>query len=98
MREMVEGYDKMIDSSSHLSKKPHGEHGQARVLAAEPVVKGVEGEVVEVEELQPVPLRYLDGKKKPAFKAIHVLSHPCLTCVWQQMESYWSAIHTITMM
>ena len=38
----------------HLREQPHGEQRQPRVLAAEPVVVGVEDKVVEVEEPEPV--------------------------------------------
>ncbi len=40
----------------YLSKKPHGEKGEPRVLAGEAVVVGVESGVIQVEEPQPVAL------------------------------------------
>ena len=46
----------MVEEVDHgvLGEHPHGEERQAGVLSAEPVVVGIEGRVVEIEESQPV--------------------------------------------
>ena len=41
---------------AYLDEEPGGDEGEPAVLPVEAVVVGVEGEVVEVEEAQPVPL------------------------------------------
>lgn len=56
----------------YLSEKPHGDQGQGRVLAAEAVVVGVEWEVVEVEELEPVA----PGDGRVAANGVVLVSHP----------------------
>lgn len=49
----------MVEEEDHrvLDEEPGGEEGQGRVLSVEPVVIGVEGVVVQVEELEPVLAR-----------------------------------------
>ncbi len=81
-------FEHSLHSEIHLRKKPHGDQGQARVLSTESVVIRVEREVVEVEELQPVPL----GNVRVATDRVVLIRYPhyeddieCRRCVLEEL-------------